>query len=462
MSNTSYIVTGCGNGDERKGGTVDHLAKTTGIKNMVRDSGGGQAAHHVVLENGTVHCFSHFCSGLFRPGTRSILSKFMAIDPVAMLREAKILTGKGIAYPLSRSYISKDCPIVTPMNMLINRIRELSRGSNRHGSCGKGIGVTLRDAQWNPEQVIRVEDLRNEKKLRQSFETMLRVRIAEARGFTVCANYSSPLENLIQILRDIDVDAYVKLYVEFARHVRIIDDKDLHAFVREGAIFEGSQGVLLDQDYGFYPHVTWTRTTGENAMSILRDAGCVGTQKIIRLGVLRAYHTRHGDGPFVSESRRLTEMVPELHNTYGPWQGPFRCGWFDLPAARYATSVAKVDALVITNLDRLVSVDSFTPISVCTAYEMGNGQALDGIGGKVSGERPTGEAERALWKEKRREHTKLLLRAKPVLDNTLWKCGGGPIGAQDFANAIANRLELPLFATTFGPTASDTVVSVPL
>jgi hypothetical protein len=132
----------------------------------------------------------------------------------------------------------------------------------------------------------------------------------------------------------------------------------------EVTIFEGAQGVLLDRDHGFFPHVTPSRTTFANADALLAEASRVDS--IARIGVLRAYATRHGEGPFVSEDAALTAATPDLHNGADGFQGAFRVGWLDVVAARYALRVVGgVDWLAITNLDRLAGLSR---VRVCTAY----------------------------------------------------------------------------------------------
>src|SRR5436309_2467866 len=139
-------------------------------------------------------------------------------------------------------------------------------------------------------------------------------------------------------------------------------------------IFEGAQGVLLDESFGFHPHTTWSNTTFANADSLLNEAEYEGSRT--RIGVLRCYFTRHGPGPLVTEDASLRDRLCEPHNDASGWQGEFRVGSFDAVAARYALkAVGGVDSLVITHLDRLPEL----PGRICNEYLMDNGQTIQNI-----------------------------------------------------------------------------------
>ena len=132
----AHIVTGLGYGDEGKGSWVDHIVRKHGIKYIVRHNGGAQAMHHVVGPDGRHHRFAQFGSGMLVPDTYTCLSRFMLIEPEALLQEAHALEGHGVHAPLSRQIVSENAPIITPFNRLLNRIQEVARGASRHGSCG--------------------------------------------------------------------------------------------------------------------------------------------------------------------------------------------------------------------------------------------------------------------------------------------------------------------------------------
>ena len=160
-------------------------------------------------------------------------------------------------------------------------------------------------------------------------------------------------------------DVAIEAYEAFASGVQIVDERWLHKALKESdVIFEGAQGVLLDQDWGFHPHTTWSECTFVNAQHLLAGADVDHVQ---RLGVLRVYHTRHGAGPFPTESAEFEPFSADDHNRHTPWQHGLRSGAFDLVLARYAMEVVGgCDGLVFTHLDKLDKVKD-TPI--CVAYD---------------------------------------------------------------------------------------------
>ncbi len=160
--------------------------------------------------------------------------------------------------------------------------------------------------------------------------------------------------------------ACVDVYHFFAQCVEIVDEADIRAlFARAGTmLFEGAQGVLLDENYGFAPYTTWSTTTFANAETLTQENAYTG--QVLKLGVTRAYATRHGAGPFPTEDPQLASFLPEPHNTWNDWQREFRVGYYDLVAARYARDVVgELDYLAITHADRLASLPEWR---ICTAY----------------------------------------------------------------------------------------------
>ena len=346
----TFIVVGLAFGDEGKGAWVDHLVRKHGIKYVVRFNGGAQALHHVVTPQGGVHPFAQFGSGMFVPETRTVLSRFMLVEPEALMKEAHMLQNQGVHNPLRRMIVSEDAPIITPFNRLLNRIQEIARAGSRHGSCGFGIGLTQQDVETLGAQALYARDLAGcgsrEKLLR-----LQEIKLEEAKLFCNDTN-----RDLVAGLAKTDVDYYVRLFNFFASSVQVVSEEQIQAILRQNdTIFEGAQGVLLDQEYGFFPHCTRSTTTFKNAITLLDEAGFSGNTT--RVGLLRGYGTRHGAGPFVTEDPDL--KLPACHNQTNDWQGTFRIGWFDAVAARYALElVGSVDTLAITNLDRLSGLES--------------------------------------------------------------------------------------------------------
>ncbi len=199
----------------------------------------------------------------------------------------------------------------------------------------------------------------------------------------------------------------------------------LARLLRRGpVVFEGAQGVLLDEWRGFHPYTTWSTTTFANAETLLAEAG----QTAVRLGVVRAYMTRHGPGPFVTEDPGLE--LPEPHNRRGPWQGAFRTGHFNAVAFRYAVEVAGgVDALAVTHVDTAAR----QPVRLCRGYQV-DGQRLDRL--PPGPERDLGYQERL---------TGMLLRARPEYEDP-----GG-----NWPGVIEGVLGAPVAVVSAGPAAAD-------
>ncbi len=344
----AIMVLGLGNGDEGKGSMVDHLVRREGIRQVVRFNGGAQALHHVV-DAGRTHGFSQFGSGTLA-GAQTVLSRFMLFEPLAFCREARTLSQIGIPDPYALVTVSARTPVIPQANILTNKILEIHRGDGRHGSCGMGIGLTQGDVEEFGAQAVYAEDLFHPTLLREKLELVWKRRLEAVQD-----THSAETHVLRTQLATADLDDLVSFYGEFAQRIRIVPDAEiLERIVREDTVFEGAQGVLLDQQWGFFPHVTRSNTTFANAETLLEEAKYQGQR--VRLGLLRAYGTRHGAGPFPTETADLA--VEPCHNAPNPWQGAFRTGWFDAVTARYALDVVGgVDLLGLTNLDRLIGID---------------------------------------------------------------------------------------------------------
>ncbi|MGI8334183.1 adenylosuccinate synthetase [Actinomadura scrupuli] len=409
------IVADLGFGDAGKGTIVDWLCARgpEPVDAVVRFNGGAQAAHNVVTADGRHHTFAQFGSGTFTPGVRTHLSRFMLVDPLALAAEARHLDSLGVPGALDRLTVDGDALLTTPYHRAANRARELRRGDRRHGSCGMGIGETAAYGLAHPGQAPRAGDCRSPARLRG---VLARLRGRIRRAFPE-ARAELP-----------GVDECVDAFLAFGERVRIVDGTYLHGLLRNGnVVFEGAQGVLLDEWHGFHPYTTWSTTTFANAETLLAEAG----RTALRLGVIRTYQTRHGPGPFPTEDPALTAELPDAHNGTGAWQGVFRVGHLDAVALRYAVEVCgRVDALALTHLD----VARARPdLRVCRAYE---------IGGRTVGRltpRPPGDLGR------RRRMTERLLTARPVYE----PADDGRHA--DLPAAIETMLGIPVALTSTGP-----------
>ncbi len=342
--NKAIIVADLAFGDSGKGSMVDYLARLYDAELVVRYGGGPQCAHHVVLKDGTWHAFSQFGSGTFS-NARTFLSRHVLIEPLSLAKEAAVLEGKGVRNPLALMVIDPRCVIITAWHRLANRIREAARGSSRHGSVGLGVGETRQD-QLNGHYMsaggnsIRALDSIRDRKIEQ----MRPFKEAAPELFSAMETVTP--EDQFELYRDIFKAVPMRAW-------------SANETYHNNVVYEGHQGVLLDETVGFAPYNTWTDCTMSHATDLIDEAGGCNTLKV---GILRTYFTRHGSGPFPTES----DFLPmEVHNGIHPYMGPFRAGHFDAVLARYALKHCPVDCLAITHMDRVPST------LICESYRDG-------------------------------------------------------------------------------------------
>jgi adenylosuccinate synthase len=358
MKKRAILTVGLGFGDEGKGATVDFLTRRFEADLVVRYCGGSQAGHNVELPDGRRHTFSQFGAGTLA-GARTWLGPAMIIDSVALHREAEHLASLGVATPGQLLTIHPRCLVTTPWLQLANRVRELSRGDARHGSCGQGIGEAR--AYWLKygEDAVFAADLRNPGWLRHKLE-LQRQRIL--------LDLQEPMERVpgdaLQELGFWDADAE-------SMAIDLSENTPPDAAIAETvptfttAIFEGAQGVLLDEYRGFPPHTTWSTVTLHHAWELVSR---MGPDAVSVLGITRAYSTRHGEGPLPTFAPALTERLRDPGNPWNRWQGSLRCGWLDLPLLRYAVAaVGPLDGLVVNHIDQVRGNET----QVCKSYTSG-------------------------------------------------------------------------------------------
>lgn len=346
---TIKLVLGLGFGDEGKGSVVDWLARQSAAPPLiVRWNGGPQAAHHVVTDDGRVHCFAQFGSGSFVDGARTHLGPEMAVDLYALHVEAAVLATVGVPGALARLSIDPRAVLVTPWHAIVNQVREVLRGRGRHGTTGRGVfeaklgraRITAGELD-EPDIAARLDRLR-----RELAATAHALIAADAAPPAVARELAARADD--RDLLDVYLDAVRALAaagVAISRDVPRADE----------ILLEGAQGALLDRDHGFFPHVTPSWVTRGAAERALRDLQLAGPLEC--WGVLRAYHTRHGEGPFPSEDPALRAQLPEPHNPDTGAAGAMRIGWFDAVLARWALDFAgPVDRLVVTCLDRVATL----------------------------------------------------------------------------------------------------------
>jgi adenylosuccinate synthase len=409
------IVVDLGYGDAGKGTVVDWLCASRPVHAVIRFNGGAQAAHTVVLRDGRSHTFAQFGAGTLRAGVRTHLSRFMVVDPLALAREAAHLSELGIRDALDRLTVDGDALLTTPYHRAANRAREQARGNDRHGSCGMGVGETMAYQLTHPQDAPRAADCRTPNLLRRKLVALNDRITAELGPLPV-----PPVDDCVTALR------------AFADHVSIVDEQFTARLLEAGdVVFEGAQGVLLDEWHGFHPYTTWSTTTFTNAEHLLAEAGMAG--QATRLGVLRVVTTRHGPGPLVTEDPGLGLTDP--HNPTNPWQGGMRFGHFDAVAHRYALAVAGgVDGLALTHLD--VADER---LRICRAYDWTD-RLEPG---------PPGDLER------QEGLTRHLMTSRPRYDEVP---PNGSTGATGWIHAVEEALAVPVVVSSSGPTAEDKVV----
>lgn len=308
----AIAIIGSNFGDEGKGRLCDHFAAQAPSV-VVRFNGGAQAAHTVVTPDGRRHAFSHFGAGSFA-GAPTFLSHFFVVNPFLFVREAKEL-GR-----TSRVYIDPHAPLTTPWDMLINRETERIRGVNRHGSCGYGVSETVGrmcDGHYATVASDMVSPSRLRNKLQRIHGEWVPKRLAELKIDKPSDWFvkASDPQLIDEYLADCDVmnsTCTPMLAFELAKRWDRI-------------IFEGAQGLCLDEEHKFFPHVTRSRTGIANVSKLCRIAEIDEVEAVY---VTRAYATRHGAGPLPTEDPSL--KYDDATNVPNEWQGTLRFGRLDL------------------------------------------------------------------------------------------------------------------------------------
>jgi adenylosuccinate synthase len=483
------IVVDLGFGDAGKGLLTDFLVRRTGATVVVRYNGGAQAGHNVVSPEGRHHTFAQLGAGSFVPGVRTFLSRHVVVHPTALLAEAAVFAlaagsagsrATTAADVLSRVRISERALIVTPFHQAAGRLRELARGAARHGSCGVGIGETVADALRWPDEAIVAGDLRDPAALRAKLRRVRERMRAEAE---MCAGAAGAAADTAAaagaaevsataakeamaatatmaarewaIFAEDDVAArWLAAAVQLAALGVVVPDATLTTWLAgaRAAVFEGAQGVLLDEAHGFHPYTTWSRCTPANALELLAEAQRAGgfTAEVERIGVLRAHAVRHGPGPLPTETAELRSAVVE-HNITGAWQGAVRYGWFDAVLARYALDVAgPLEKVALTHLDLPPRLPRWL---VCDGYRQPHSQPVDDA--LVAARSASGAITRLALPhpatlDRQSQLTDLLLRVEPTLE----PCGTtAPEIVQRTESLLGRRIDW----ISRGPRASDVV-----
>ena len=347
----ALVLIGAQWGDEGKGKATDLLGGA--VDYVVRYQGGNNAGHTVVIgeEKYALHLIP---SGILRPDCVPVIGNGVVIDPGVLLHEMSGLRNRGI--DTSRLLISANAHLIMPHHRALDRVTERYLGKARIGTTGRGIGPAYGDKIARTG--IRVQDLLDPGILRQKLELALR-----EKNQVLAKVYNR---------RPIDVSAVVSEYLQYAEQLgsHIADTGlVLDAALREGKVvlLEGSQGTLLDVDHGTYPFVTSSNPTAGGAAT---GAG-IGPTRITRvIGIIKAYTTRVGAGPFPTElDDKVGDELRRIGGEFGVTTGRARrTGWYDAVIARYAVRVHGLTDLFLTKLDVL---SGFDQVPVCVAYDVG-------------------------------------------------------------------------------------------
>ena len=412
-------------GDEGKGKIVDFLAKDVDI--VARFSGGNNAGHTVINDDGEfkLHLIP---AGIFRSQVTCVVGNGVVVDPSALLEEIDGLRSRGISSD-NRLVVSERAHLVMPYHILLDELSEISKGSQALGTTGRGIGPAYTDKASRVG--IRAADLAD----LDSLLPRLDATLSHANAVITKVYGGEPLS-----LHDVfdDCKRWAEEMAQFIGPVEHI----VYDSIESGktVLLEGAQGALLDLDHGTYPYVTSSHPTiggAQTGLGLLpRHIGKV-------VGVMKAYSTRVGSGPFVTEigGQFADEMRKKAHE-FGTTTGrPRRIGWFDCVAARYSARVNGYTSLIMNKLDVL---DSFDVIKICNHYEL-DGEVVWDFPGNAT----------------------LLDRCQPVYEDLPGWDGPTqgattldqlPVEARNYVNRVEELVDLKIDIISTGPHREETIV----
>jgi adenylosuccinate synthase len=353
----NVVVVGAQWGDEGKGKIVDWLSERADV--IARFQGGHNAGHTLVID-GVIYKLSLLPSGIVRGGKLSVIGNGVVLDPWALLAEIEKLSGQGVAVSPDTLMIAENTPLILPLHGELDRAREAQGGVAKIGTTGRGIGPAYEDKVGR--RTVRVADLADEATLDLRLDRLLGHHDALRRGLGLAPVDRAALKAALA--------GVAPKILPYAKPVwKVLNDAR-----RAGKriLFEGAQGALLDVDFGTYPFVTSSNTLAGMAAT---GTGLGPNSIDFVLGIVKAYTTRVGEGPFPTElcdadGERLGQRGHEFGTVTGRKR---RCGWFDAVLVRQTCATSGVSGIALTKLDVL---DGFSTLRICTGYDL-DGERLD-------------------------------------------------------------------------------------
>ena len=421
----NYCVVGLQWGDEGKGKVVDILAEHSDI--VVRYSGGANAGHTVIVGDSrfALHLLP---SGSIRPDTICVIATGVVVDPEVLIKGIETLAQSDISLD-GRLLISENAHVVLDYHKKEDELREESLGKNKLGTTVRGIGPCYAD-KVGRSYTVRMGDLRDLDELKTKLQT-----IVEYKNKIFAALYNAGSINADEIFEK------CKSYAD--RLLGFVTDTTefLHKSIADGKsiLFEGAQGSLLDLDHGTFPFVT-----SSNSSSLGMPAGCGVPAKLTDefIGVVKAYTTRVGEGPFPAEQDNETgQYIRDKGHEYGTTTGrPRRCGWFDAVAVSYAVTIGAIDSVAMMHLDTLSGLKE---LKICTAY-------------KINGDEKTFFPANTA----RLAQASAVYETVPGWEEDLTEVNDFkdlPANAQDYVRRIEEQIGKPITIIGVGPKRSQTI-----
>ena len=349
------VVVGGFYGDEGKGKIIDYLAADADI--TVRYSGGNNAGHTIVVD-GVKFAFHLIPSGILNKNTKAVIGNGVVVDPKVLLEEMEMVESNG--YSVENLCISNKAHVIMPYHIAMDKLLEELRGNKKIGTTARGIGPTYCDKYERTG--IRMGDL-----ISPNFEEKVRANVE--RKNAIFKLYGK---------EEFDADELIKEYKGYAEKLRpyIMDTVILiHKAIESGKniLCEGAQATLLDIDHGSYPFVT---SSSPCVGGVCTGAG-IGARYLNEVyGVVKAYSSRVGEGPYITEQcNEIGDTIRELGHEYGTTtKRPRRCGWLDLVALRYAVMINGLTGIAINHLDTIGKLDK---IKLCVAYKHDGEVSMD-------------------------------------------------------------------------------------